>query len=168
MAIRDSLLKELEFEADNTRRTLERVPAASLGWQPHEKSPTMGWLAGHLAMIPLWGAMTLDSTELDMASPEMQERPAIPESPAEIVAMFDANMTAFRAALETVTDEALMVPWTLRMGEKVIFTMPRVGVLRMMIMSHGVHHRAQLGVYLRLNHVPVPGTYGPSADEAAM
>jgi uncharacterized damage-inducible protein DinB len=168
MALRESLLMEMQFEAESTRETLRRVPADRLDWQPHAKSATMGWLAAHLANIATWGAMTLASTELDLASPEMHQRTAIPDTPAEILANFETNLAAFRDALSAATDEQLLTPWTLRAGEKTFFTMPRVGVLRMMIFSHAVHHRAQLGVYLRLNDVPVPSIYGPSADESSM
>ncbi len=166
MAIRDGLLVEWDFEVEITRRILARVPADALNFTPHEKSPTMGWLANHLALLPTWGIMTLTTTELDLAAPEMQKHPVIPDTVDEILTSFDANAAAFRAILAESEDEMFTVLWTMRVGPAVVFTEPRIGVLRGMIFNHLVHHRAQLGVYLRLKDVPVPSTYGPSADES--
>jgi uncharacterized damage-inducible protein DinB len=102
---------------------------------------------------------------VDLAAPEYQERPLQPKTAQEAVAAFDKNAAGFRAVLAQTTDEQMMQPWTLRMGDKVIFTMPRVAVLRGFVLNHLIHHRAQLTVYLRMNGVPVPALYGPSADE---
>ncbi|HOF88589.1 MAG TPA: DinB family protein [Armatimonadota bacterium] len=168
MAIRDGWLVEWDVEGETTRRILARVPGDALAYTPHAKSPTMGWLANHLALLPRWGIMTLTTTELDLALPEMQQHPVVPDALEEILATFDEHAAAFRAVLAQQEDEAFMVPWTMRMGPEVIFTQPRSGVLRGMIFNHLVHHRAQLGVYLRLNNVPVPFTYGPTADESPM
>ena len=163
MALRDSLLPELKREMAVTRKTLERVPADRLDYQPHPKSFTLGALAQHLATVPMWGAMTLNTADLDISGPRPQEHDA---TVAAILARFDKNLADFTAALTGASDEALLAPWSLKSGSQVHFTMPRLAVLRGMVMNHAVHHRAQLGVYLRLLDVPVPSMYGPSADEA--
>ena len=163
MPLRDPLLAELEQEAAVTRRTLERVPDGRFEYRPHPKSFTLGALAQHLATIPMWGAMTLRTPELDLSGPFPEETDASAEA---VLARLDRNLADFRAALAEASDETLLAPWTLRTGDKVHFTMPRLAVIRGLVMNHGVHHRAQLGVYLRLLDVPVPAMYGPSADEA--
>jgi uncharacterized damage-inducible protein DinB len=166
MALSEMLLPEFDQEMANTRKTLERVPVDKLGWKPHEKSMTMGRLATHVAEIPGWGANAIERESLDIA-PTMEGYPVPPSlgSKAELLELFDKGVAAARAAIAGADDAHLMKPWSLMFGSKTIFTMPRSAVLRAMIMSHGIHHRAQLGVYLRLNNVPVPAIYGPSADE---
>jgi uncharacterized damage-inducible protein DinB len=149
-----------------TRKTLERLPEGKFDFKPHEKSPTMGWMAGHIAQMTQWGTMTCKTESVDLAAPENQERPPQPKTAQEAVAAFDKNVAEFRAALEQTTDEKMMEPWTLKMGDKIIFSMPRAAVLRGFVFSHLIHHRAQLTVYLRMNGVPVPALYGPSADES--
>jgi uncharacterized damage-inducible protein DinB len=166
MAIRDGLLPEYDHEMATTRRTLERVPEGKSDWRPHEKSMTLGRLAGHLAEIPGWCPMTLeqDSFETSPADgPAMQ--PVVMTSRSELLELFDKNVAAGREALSKVSDEALMKPWALLAGGKKMMELPRIAVLRGFILNHSIHHRAQLGVYLRLNNVPVPSVYGPSADE---
>lgn len=157
------LLPEFDQEMANTRKVLERVPGDKLDFRPHEKSWTLRELAGHVANIPQWAHVTLSTTELDMAQPF--ERPTL-DTAADILALFDRESGLARAALEKASGDDLQVPWTLKMGEEVFFTMPRGGVLRSFVMNHIIHHRAQLTVYLRLMDVPVPGMYGPSADES--
>jgi uncharacterized damage-inducible protein DinB len=147
----------------NTRKALERVPDDKLGWKPHPKSGTMGWLAGHLANLPSWAAMTVNQESLDLAAPF--DRPPEPTSARQNHEMFDKNVAAARAANQAATDEQLMALWSLKKGDHVIFTMPRIAVLRSMVMNHLIHHRGQFTMYLRLNDVAVPGLYGPSADE---
>ena len=159
---------EFDHEMAGTRKTLERLPEGKLDFKPHEKSPTMGWMAGHIANMAGWGTMTCKTEFLDLAAPEHQEQPPEPATAQQAVATFDKNVAEFRAALERITDEQMMQPWSLRMGDKVIFTMPRVAVLRGMVFNHLIHHRAQLTVYLRMNGVPVPALYGPSADEDSL
>lgn len=161
--IGEVLLPEFDHEMANTRKTLERVPEDKFGWRPHEKSPTMIWLAGHVANIPSYGPVTLSTEFFDLEAPF--ERPKEPRSRNELLDGFDANVKSCRAAIAAASDEQFRTAWTLKAGAKTIFTMPRVAVLRSMMMSHLIHHRAQLGVYLRLNDVPVPAIYGPSADE---
>jgi uncharacterized damage-inducible protein DinB len=167
MPISQMILPEFDHEMANTRRTLERIPDDKFDWKPHEKSTPLGELATHLATIPSWAAMTFDRDELDLAppgEPEYRVEPA--KSRAEVLAAFDKNVADARAALETATDKNWLGKWSLMNRAKPIFTLPRAAVIRGFILSHSIHHRAQLGVYLRLLDVPVPAIYGPSADES--
>ena len=166
MALRDALLPEFETEMASTRRMLERVPESRLAFKPHPKSPTMTWLASHVADIPGWVAETVNKDELDFA-PEGKPAPKLTEvtSNAQLLEIFDRKVAAGHSAIAGVSDERLAGPWTLRMGSRVFFTMSRAQVLRSFVMNHLIHHRAQLGVYLRLNDVAVPGMYGPTADD---
>jgi len=166
MPISKALLPEFDHEMANTRKTLERVPDGKFDWKPHEKSMPMGNLAIHLATLPGWTVQTMKQESLDLAPPGGQPF-KLPEAKTtkEVVEMFDRNVAEARAAIEAASDEDFMKPWSLLMTEKPIFTLPRAAVLRSFVMSHSIHHRAQLGVYLRLNDVPVPSIYGPSADE---
>jgi uncharacterized damage-inducible protein DinB len=167
MAISQSLLGEFDHEMANTRKTIERVPDGKFDWKPHTKSMTMGRLAGHIALIPTWAKMTLETKEFDMNPPDGQQV-QMPElkTKSEILAAFDQGVPIARAAIAGSSDEELMQTWSLLNGGQTIFALPRVAVLRAMIMNHMIHHRAQLGVYLRMNDVPVPAIYGPSADES--
>jgi uncharacterized damage-inducible protein DinB len=166
MAIRDALLPEFDMEMASTRKLLERVPVEKAEFKPHAKSGSLGWLAWHVADLPHWVVETVNKDELDFA-PAGVPRPAPPkvDSREALLASFDKKVADARAAIAGVSDERLAGPWTLKAGGNVIFTMPRATVLRSFVMNHLIHHRAQLGVYLRLNDVPVPGMYGPSADE---
>ena len=169
MAIRDALLPEFDQEMASTRKTLERVPEDRFEWSPHEKSGTMGWLAGHLANIATWATLSITQDALDLApGGKPMDPPPAPQTVAELLAMFDKNAADARAAIATVGDEELMKPWSLLQNGKTVMTLPKAAVLRSFVMNHIVHHRAQLGVYLRLNDVPVPSVYGPSADEKPM
>jgi uncharacterized damage-inducible protein DinB len=168
MDMHQAFLQELEMEMVNTRKTLERVPD-KMDWTPHPKSMTMGHLAQHLAEIPDWVSKTIDLDDLDLApvgAPPHKPEPA--KTPKDALAMFDKNLAAARASLASTTDAHLMKPWSLKMGGKTLMTMPRAVVIRNFVLNHNVHHRAQMGVYLRLNDVPVPSVYGPSADEGNM
>jgi uncharacterized damage-inducible protein DinB len=164
MPMNQALLPEFDHEMENTRKTLERVPLDKSNWKPHEKSPTMIWLASHVAQIPIWAQMTMQTDSLDLAGPF--ERPKTSETTAELLALFEKHRDAGRAAIAEASDEEFMQTWTLRNGSHTILAMPRVAVLRSFVMNHMIHHRAQLTVYLRMNDVPVPGLYGPSADES--
>ena len=167
MPMNEFLLPEFDQEMTITRKFLARVPEDKFAWKPHEKSMPLGHLAAHLAETPGWAVPTLKQDSLDLAPPGGPPfQPTRTSSRQETLDLFDANIAAGRDAIAGATDEELMKPWSLLMGGQVIFTMPRIGVMRSMIMNHIVHHRAQLGVYLRLNDVPVPATYGPSADES--
>jgi uncharacterized damage-inducible protein DinB len=165
MAIAQALLPEFDHEAAVTRTVLERVPEARADWRPHPKSMSLGQLAIHIATIPGWGIATLRGTELDLAPPDGPPyKAAAWVSLATTLATFDDQIAKARAALVATTDVEMAQPWTLKKGGAKIFTMPRAGVLRAFVLSHAVHHRAQLGVYLRLLDVPVPAMYGPTAD----
>lgn len=166
MSIAQSLLPEFDHEFATLRKTLERVPDGRWDFTPHAKSMNMGRLAGHLAELGGWTNATIEEDELDFS--KVPYAPFIPTSTAELVAKFDEVVAKARPALAGASDADMMRPWTLRMGDTVYFTMPKVAVLRSFVMNHMIHHRAQLGVYLRLNDVPVPSTYGPSADEGNM
>src|SRR5262249_32638729 len=151
MAISDSLLGEFDHEMANARRTIERVPDDKWDWKPHTKSMSMGNLASHIAQIPLWAKMTVETPQLDVAP---VGGPAIRQSEqktqAQTPTFLTKNLPEARSAIAAASDQNLMTPWSLLSGGKVIFTMPRVAVLRSMILNHMIHHRAQLGVYLRL------------------
>lgn len=168
MPISKTILPEFDHEMANTRKTLERVPDDKLDWKPHEKSMPLGELATHLSTIPSWIAMVFDRDELDVAppgKPDYREEPR--KSREEVLAAFDKSVASARAALEAATDENWQGKWSLLNRAKPIFTLPRTAVMRGFILSHSIHHRAQLGVYLRLLDVPVPAIYGPSADEGS-
>lgn len=163
MSLAQSLLPEFIHELGNTRKTLMRVPFEKGAFQPHPKSMTLLALAGHLANVPSWADFTLRTPSLDLATLTPNEAPASLEA---MLASFDSGASSALEALAAATDEEIMAPWTLSMGEKVFFTMPRMSVLRTTVINHMIHHRGQLTVYLRMNDVPVPALYGPSADEA--
>lgn len=162
MSISDGLLGELNYEAASTRKVLERIPAEKYDFRPHEKSMTMYELAAHVADMFSWYSATLDLDELDFAAGYEQPKPANTE---ELVALFDKNVAAAKASLQNAAPETFVKDWTLRSGEHIIFTMPKAATLRTFVVNHIVHHRGQLSVYLRLNDIPVPALYGPSADE---
>ncbi len=163
MSLVQSALADLDHEMAQTRKMLERVPEAHLDFTPHPKSWPLQKLANHLTDFGLWGAVTITTSELDFAQPMPRE--AAPTTAAGFVAQFDARLADFKKALATVTDEQLGETWTLRMGAHVIMAEPKLSVLRTTVISHMIHHRAQLTIYYRLLGVPVPGLYGPSADE---
>ncbi len=169
MALSEALLPEFDHEMANTRKTLERVPDDKFAWKPHEKSGTMGWLAGHLANIPSWANFTINQDSLDLAPQGAPVQPLPPaNSRKELLDTFDKNVAAARAAIAGASDPQLVKPWSLLKNGNPILTMPRIAVLRSFVMNHSIHHRAQLGVYLRLNNIPLPAIYGPSADEGSM
>jgi len=159
-----ALLPEFDHEMATTRRTLERVPEDKLGWKPHEKSMTLGALATHLATINHWAEAIMGTESFDVGTaspnPELKSR-------SEILAAFDANTASARKAIASATDAQLFQSWSLLNKGNAIFSLPRIAVLRSFILSHQIHHRGQFSVYLRLNNVPVPSIYGPSADEGS-
>ena len=156
------MLPEFDHEMANTRKTLERVDDGRFDWKPHEKSFSLKGLAGHIANIPPWVKVTLDTEELDVG--QDFDQPTF-ESTADILAYFDGQVAEARAALEAASGEDLMAPWSMVMEGETIFSMPKAAVIRSFIFNHNVHHRGQLTVYLRLLDIPVPAVYGPSADE---
>jgi uncharacterized damage-inducible protein DinB len=166
MAIRDSILPEFDQEMATTRRVLDRVPEDKLDWKPHEKSYAMTDLATHLCNLPDWIGIALGQDSFDIAPPGGEPPRAKPaRSHTEILSRFDQAVATARAKLSQATDDNLMQPWTLMRGGQAMFTIPRVAVLRNFVLNHSIHHRGQLSVYLRLNDIPVPSIYGPSADE---
>jgi uncharacterized damage-inducible protein DinB len=165
MSIAEGLLPEFDRETGITRRLLERIPDGQFAWKPHEKSMTLGRLAEHLAELPGWAKVAIDQSGIDMATPRPPEY-VPPPTRAAVLEMFDKNVAGARAALTRKSDAELMAPWTLKAQGKEVFTMPKAIVLRSFVMNHLIHHRGQMSVYLRLQNVPVPSMYGPSADEA--
>jgi uncharacterized damage-inducible protein DinB len=166
MSIAQSMLPEFDHEMSNTRQTLQRLPEDKLSWKPDPKSMSLGQLAAHIVEMTGWGTMTLQTESLSMDPGS--HTPLVLTSRAQAVEEFDKNWKGLRAALASASDQDLMKTWALTIGGNVIFSLPRAGVMRTMIMNHIIHHRAQLTVYYRLNGVPVPALYGPSADENAM
>jgi uncharacterized damage-inducible protein DinB len=164
MPLTDVLLPEFDHEMAVTRRVLARVPLAAADWKPHVKSMSLGELATHVASIPTWTRSLLHDAGYDMAG-DAGERHPVARTSKELLATFDTHVAEARRHLAAASDALLMQPWTLRAGEHVVFTQPRVGALRMFLFSHTIHHRGQLTVYLRLRDVPVPSVYGPSGDE---
>ena len=166
MALNEALLPEFDQEMAKTRKTLERVPDDKFDWKPHAKSLTVRQLASHLALFPDWMTETLEKASFDYAPPGGGGyKPPVINSRKELLEIFDRDLVKAREALKGASDAQLMATWSLLAGGKTIFSMPRIAVLRSMVMNHMIHHRAQLGVYLRLNDIPVPALYGPSADE---
>lgn len=163
--MQEALVIEFDLELPVTRRSLERVPVDRFDWKPHEKSMTLGWLATFLALVPSWGVITLERDEFDTRAASGGQRPALPASSQQLLASFDENYGKLRAALAATTDDRLLELWTLRAGAEVWFTQPRWLALREYILNHIVHHRAQLGVYLRMLGMSVPAIYNDSADE---
>jgi uncharacterized damage-inducible protein DinB len=162
--LRQDALGDLEHELATTRRVLERLPEQHFAWKPHEKSMGLGRLAAHVPEILRWSPRILEGDEFDLGG-EMPPREPDPATREELLRRFDRDAAAFKEVLGRADDAALRRPWTLRHGPKVLMTLPRAAVLRTMVLSHLIHHRAQLCVYLRLLNVPVPSVYGPSADE---
>jgi len=161
------LFPEFDHIMAGTRRSLERVPEARFDWRPHPRSWTLRELATHLAQLPQWGTMTIRTSELDLM-PAGQSRPAtaVPvTSHAELMERFDRHVTEARAAIAGAVDSDLRGIWSLKMAGRTIDSRPRIEVLRSHVLNHIIHHRAQLGVYLRLLDVPVPMQFGPTADE---
>lgn len=166
MGINEAFIAELKQEAASTRKLLERVPMDKPDWKPHEKSTKLGNLALHVAELPGWVPVSLDQDELDFAT--FEYKPVIPKTTEELLSVHDKNVEKALKCLENASDGKFMENWTMRMGEKVYFTMPKAAVVRSFSYNHLYHHRAQLGVYLRLLDIPLPGLYGPTADEQNM
>lgn len=166
MSLSEAFAGELQYEATTTRKCLERIPETTFDWKPHEKSMATGRLATHIAEMFGWVKDTVEKPEIDFAT--MDYKPFEPKTTAELVEFFDNNMREANDSLRAVSDESMLENWKMRNGEKIYVDMPRIAVLRGVVLKHIVHHRGQLSVYLRLNDIPVPEIYGPSADEGSM
>jgi len=162
MAIIDGMLQELDVEAQTTRKVLNLVPDEKLAWKPHEKARTLGQLALHIAMIP--GSIAeLVSSSATTQVPKFTE--PSPQTASELVSTLDASIGKAKQLLSKMDDGAIMETWRLMNGDKEVFSLPRVAVLRTVMLNHWYHHRGQLSVYLRELDIPIPSIYGPSADE---
>jgi len=161
MAIIDGMLMELEQEARTTRRVLERVPGDQLGWKPHKKARTLGELALHVASTP--GVVATIASQSEIQDPEFKD--ATPKSAAELIPALDESVATARRLLGSMDDATLNGTWRMKRNGHEILAMPRVAVLRSIMLNHWYHHRGQLSVYLRELGVPIPSIYGPSADE---
>jgi uncharacterized damage-inducible protein DinB len=162
MALIDGMLQELEQETQTTRRVLERVPDNQLAWRPHEKARTLGELALHVAMVP-GGVAELVASPSPAQAPQFTD--ARPKSVSELIPALDQSIAKARKALGGMNDATLMATWRLMQGDRELFAVPRVAMLRSVMLNHWYHHRGQLTVYLRELGVPIPSIYGPSADE---
>jgi uncharacterized damage-inducible protein DinB len=169
MSISQALLPEFDREMQNTRKLLECVPEDKPDYKPHAKSMPLARLAGHVAELPNWAvnAIRLDALDLTPASGE-RFQPAFMTSRQALLDLFDKNVAEAREAIESASDEHLIKIWSLIYKGHTVLQMPRAAILRSVVMNHLIHHRAQLGVYLRLNDISIPGMYGPSADEGRM
>jgi uncharacterized damage-inducible protein DinB len=164
MNIPELLLQEFAEEAASTRKMLERVPEASLAWKPHEKSMTLGRLASHVADLPN-RCVTIVTTETYVRPADM--KPFLAAASAELLERFEKASAEAHKALTSLREDQLDAVWTLQMNGRTMASLPRAMALRRVFMDHLIHHRGQLSVYLRLLDVPIPGMYGPSADDQA-
>jgi uncharacterized damage-inducible protein DinB len=160
----DWLLAEFDQEMALTRQVLSRAPEAAFAWTPHERSLGLGALAAHLSLIPDWGRAILEHDGYDLAT-SRAVAPTPPPTAESVMSAFDTHVSEVRRGLAGRTDAELEAPWALRSGSRTLLSMPRYAALRMFLISHTIHHRGQLTVYLRMQNVPVPALYGPSADE---
>ncbi|QDU07836.1 DinB family protein [Gimesia aquarii] len=166
MTIAESILPEFDMEMAGTRKVLERIPDDKLDWKAHPKSNSIGWVATHLAEMVGWveGTLTQDNWDLNPEGGEPYQAPVL-NSRQEILDLFDANVVAARKRIASTSDEEFVKSWSLLSGGEPLITMPKIGVIRTWVLNHSIHHRGHLCVYLRLNDIPVPALYGPSADE---
>ncbi len=162
MTVLESLKDEFEQEVLTTRKMLSRVPDDKFSWKPHEKSMDLKTLSQHVAELPTWIPLALNTDELDFLKGDWQPKPI--ESTKDLMDMYEAAVTEGRTALETADESRFGEQWLLRSGDTIHVTTTRYGMIRI-AMSQTIHHRAQLGVFLRLLNIPIPGSYGPSADE---
>lgn len=163
MKYSDVMVQEFLQESQTTKRLLERLPEDKMSWKPHEKSMPLGRLATHVTEIPQWAEAIVNQDSLDMATVDF--KPVILGSRREILESLQKNLDKFAEILGGKDDEFLMASWKLKEGDKVLIDIPRAAAIRGFIISHVIHHRGQLSVYLRENDVPIPSIYGPSADE---
>jgi uncharacterized damage-inducible protein DinB len=164
MVLKDALLSEFDHEMAVTRRLLDRLPESAFSWKPHEKSMSLGGLATHLAQIPHWGTSILERESYDLVH-DSTGVTAEKHTRAEVLDAFEKHTAEVRRALVSRSDVELMAPWALRRDGHLLMSLPRLSALRRFLLNHLVHHRGQLSVYLRLQNVPLPPLYGPTADE---
>lgn len=164
MSLSELLLPELETELAKTRRILEAVPDENNEYKPHEKSMSLSRLAGHIAEIPGFISVILTAPGMDLAASDTPRKPVVMESKQHLLGIFDTVKEKATSALRQTTDDAFHQDWILRRGEAQIYCGKRYGAYRSFGLNHIIHHRAQLGTYIRLLNHPLPGTYGPSAD----
>jgi uncharacterized damage-inducible protein DinB len=163
MGLNQSMVTEFKMEGLLTRKMLERVPFDNTDWQPHEKSMTIQRLSSHITELPIWMTRILNATEFDFSGPRAERFFA--RNSEDLLQKFEETHAEASRILQSASDEQLLFKWVMRNGQQVLFTLPRIVVIRNFVFSHTIHHRGQLSVYLRLNNIPVPGMYGPSADE---
>jgi uncharacterized damage-inducible protein DinB len=163
MSVKTSLIGELKNEATNTKKILERIPLDKADWKPHEKSMSIGRLATHMSETSHWIFTILEADEYDFAN--HPHKPYIATSTEDLLSVFNNNFDKSIVALENASDDDFDKKWTVKMGDKIIFELPKKIAIRSWGISHTIHHRGQLSVYLRMLNIPVPGMYGPSADE---
>lgn len=167
MSLAQSFAAEFDHEIVGTRKHIANLTDDKLGWKPHEKSFTAGQLANHLVNLLEWLRLTAEADSFDLAPLDEEPwRPPELTSVAEILAAFDAKVPTARGSLLAISNEDMHKTWSLLKAGEVVMAMPRIACVRSFILNHMIHHRAQLGVYLRINDLPVPGVYGPSADDA--
>jgi uncharacterized damage-inducible protein DinB len=166
MAIADLIIPEFDREMSSTRRVLERVPDQNGAWRPHEKSFPIGHLAQHVSRLPSWATMIMTQTQVDLDPPGGRQFPDYTyEKTTTLLETFDENVAKGHAAIGQALDSSFKEPWALKRRGITLVSMSRYDMLRTMMMNHIIHHRAQLTVYLRLLNIPLPGLYGPTADE---
>lgn len=169
MSLSAALLPEFDQEMKVTRACLARVPTEKMSWKPHERSMTMGHLAAHIADMVTWTKSIIEDAEFDIAPPDEEPYKMRKASATdELLSVFDEAVAQARALIAGATDEQLLTTWTFKYGGEEVLTLPRIACLRTFVFNHVIHHRGQLSLHLRLNDIPVPSIYGPSADEAAM
>jgi uncharacterized damage-inducible protein DinB len=161
MSFSQEYLPEFDHEMANTRKLLECVPQDKFDWKPHAKSMSLGRLATHVAELVEWGALVVNQDKLELGT---GAQPPAPSTTDGLISMLDKNVESSRTAIAGASDQHLAKNWDFLYGGHPIFSMPRMVVLRSVVMNHVIHHRGQLSVYLRLLDVPIPGMYGPSAD----
>jgi uncharacterized damage-inducible protein DinB len=157
------MIAELQHEATITRTLIERIPDEQFDWQPHEKSMSMKQITNHIAQIYNWSGFILNQDELDIATAQFERK--IAGTTQELLTLFDENVANVVELFKKQEDQHVLKTWTFRNGEQVVFAMPRIAVIRSMVLNHVIHHRGQLSVYLRLLNIPLPSIYGPTADE---